>query len=60
MLLAVGLIVLVSCSEWLAPIVIVAKKGLDMYHFYVGYCALNDASITDGYPLPNVDAVLEA
>ena len=59
-LLAAGLIVLVSCSEWLAPIVIAPKKGPDKYRFCVGYCALNDASITDGHPLPNVDAVLDA
>ena len=31
-----------------------------MFRFCVGYCALNEASITDGYPLPNVDAVLDA
>lgn len=60
MLLVAGLIIPVSCSEWLALIVVAAKKGPDMFRFCVGYCALNEASIIDGYPLPNVDAVLEA
>ena len=59
-LLAMGLIIPVSCSEWLALIIITTKKEPDTYHFCVGYYALNDASITDGYPLPNVDAVLDA
>ena len=62
MLERAGFIRYLQYSDWLAPIVIAPKRGPcpgDDLRFCVGYTALNAATLTDHYPLPNIDEVLD-
>ena len=57
-LLRVGFIRPVKRATWLSPIIIVAKKN-KKFRVCVDYRKLNAATITDGFPLPFTDSVLD-
>lgn len=52
-----------SCSRYASPIVIVAKKidnsGKQKFRLCVDYRKLNDITIDDKYPLPNINSILD-
>ncbi|GET52813.1 retroviral-like aspartic protease 1 [Rhizophagus irregularis DAOM 181602=DAOM 197198] len=47
-----------SCSPWSSPIVIVNKKTGDK-RFCIDFRKINQMTITDAYPLPRIDDLLE-
>ena len=49
-----------SLSPWASPIVLVPKKTSGKYRFCLDYRALNAVTRKDSYPLPRIDASLEA
>ena len=57
-LLNVGFIVPIDQAEWLSPIVVVPKKS-GKIRVCVDYRKLNAATITDPFPLPFVDSILD-
>ena len=57
-LLCVGFIRPVKCATWLSPIVVVPKKN-GKIRVCVDYRKLNAATVTDGFPLPFTDSVLD-
>ena len=57
-LLRVGFIRPVKRATWLSPVVVVPKKNGKIY-FCVDYRKLNTATVTDGFPLPFTDSVLD-
>ena len=46
-------------SEWLSPAFPVPKKEPGKYRLVVDYRALNDATLTDTYPLPKIDDIMQ-
>ena len=58
-LLKVGFIRLVKHATWLSPIVVVPKKN-GKIRVCVDYRKLNIVTITDAFPLPFIDCVLDA
>ena len=58
-LLRVGFIRPVKQATWLSPIVVVPKKN-GKIRVCVDYRKLNAATITDAFPLPFIDGVLDA
>ena len=48
-----------SNSSWASPIVLIQKKD-GTYRFCVDYRKLNDATIKDAFPLPNIQDCLDA
>ena len=46
-----------STSAWSSPIVMV-RKALDKYRFYIDFRKVNAVSKADTYPLPYMDAIL--
>ncbi|KAI5343968.1 hypothetical protein L3X38_011845 [Prunus dulcis] len=54
-LLAAGFIEEVSYAEWLANIVLVAKKDKGLWKVCVDYTDLNKACPKDNFPLPRID-----
>ena len=57
--LSVGLIWPVKQATWLSPMVVVPKKN-DKIQVCVNYRKLNAAIVTDVFPLPFTDGVLDA
>lgn len=55
----VGFLEHVQVFEWLSPIVLAPKKGSDKLRLCVAYCALNNATLEDHYPLPRCDDLLD-
>lgn len=49
-----------SCSPWRAPVVMVPKKESGKLRMCIDYRKLNDVTIKDSYPVPNVQEVLDA
>ncbi|GBC54530.2 retroviral-like aspartic protease 1 [Rhizophagus irregularis DAOM 181602=DAOM 197198] len=47
-----------SCSPWSSPVVIVNKKTGDK-RFCIDFRKINQITITDAYPLPRIDDLLE-
>ena len=56
--LRVGFIRPVKRATWLSPIVVVPKKNGKIW-VSVDYRKLNAATITDGFPLPFTDSILD-
>eukprot|EP00042_Codosiga_hollandica_P015645 m.37854 g.37854 ORF g.37854 m.37854 type:complete len:570 (-) comp45130_c0_seq7:1413-3122(-) len=48
-----------SFSPWASPVVLVHKKG-GTYRFCVNYQRLNDVTVSDSYPLPRIDEILDS
>ena len=46
-------------SEWNSPAFCVPKKETGKWRLVIDYRKLNDATITDGHPLPRIDDILE-
>ena len=57
--LQVGFIRLVKWATWLSPIVVVPKKNGHI-RVCIEYCKLNKATITDTFPLPFTDGIVDA
>ena len=57
-ILRVGFIRPVKRATWLSPIVVVPKKN-GKIRVCVDYRKLNAATVTDGFPLPFTDSVLD-
>ena len=57
-MLRVGFIRLVKQATWLSPIVVVPKKN-DKIQVCVDYQKLNVTTVTDTFPLPFTDGVLD-
>ena len=55
----VGFIRLVKKVTWLSPIVVVPKKNEKIW-VCVDYRKLNAATVTDAFPLPFIDGILDA
>lgn len=47
-----------SCSPWSSPVVLI-KKPSGKYRFCVDYRKVNQHSLKDAYPLPQINAILE-
>lgn len=47
-----------STSPWLSPVVLVRKKD-NCVQFCVDYCNLNSITVTDCYPLPRIDELVD-
>ena len=58
-LLKIGFIRTVKRETWLSPIIVVPKKN-GKIRVYVDYRKLNAITITDAFPLPFTDSVLDA
>jgi hypothetical protein len=58
-MLAVGLIFPMDEAEWISPIVIQSKKGIDDIRVYVDYRSLNSSCVHDPFPTPFSDEVLD-
>lgn len=52
-----------SSSPWTSPVWIVPKKldasGNKKWRLVIGYRKLNDVTIGDAYPLPNIEDILD-
>lgn len=52
-----------SCSRYASPLIVVPKKvdnsGEKKYRLVIDYRKLNEITIDDKYPLPNIDAILD-
>lgn len=52
-----------SCSRYASPIVVVAKKldnsGKQKFRICIDYRRLNEITIDDKYPIPNIDSILD-
>ena len=46
-----------SCNPWVSPVVLVHKKDSSV-HFCINYCGLNTVTMTDLFPLPRIDDIL--
>ncbi|BBN68149.1 Protein kinase superfamily protein [Prunus dulcis] len=57
-LLAAGFIQEVSYAEWLANVVLVAKKDKGLWRVCVDYTDLNKACPKDNFPLPRIDQLV--
>mgnify|MGYP000394386937 FL=1 len=57
-LLRVGFIRLVKRATWLSPIVFVPKKN-GQIHVCIDYRKLNATTVTNAFPLPLTDSVLD-
>ncbi|VVA40962.1 PREDICTED: Retrovirus-related Pol poly from transposon, partial [Prunus dulcis] len=59
-LLAAGFIQEVSYVEWLANVVLVAKKDKGLWRVCVDYTDLNKACPKDNFPLPRIDQLVDS
>ncbi|CAL9017512.1 unnamed protein product [Prunus brigantina] len=59
-LLAAGFIEEVSYAEWLANVVLVAKKDKGLWRVCVDYTDLNKACPKDNFPLPRIDQLVDS
>jgi hypothetical protein len=57
-LLKVGIIFPIKYSEWVSNLVPV-RKATDYIKFFVDFHALNQAIMTDHFPLPNMEIILQ-
>ena len=58
-MLEAGLIFAVEEAEWVSPIVIQRKKGIEDIRVYVDYRSLNSACVHDPFPTPFSNEVLD-
>jgi hypothetical protein len=58
-MLAAGIIFPVDEAEWISPIVIQRKKGIDDIRVCVDYRSLNSTCVHDPFPTPFSDEVLD-
>ena len=58
-LLVAGFIREIKYPEWLANVVVVAKKG-EKWILSVDYTDLNEACLKDSFPLPRIDQIVDA
>ncbi|KAI5329272.1 hypothetical protein L3X38_028669 [Prunus dulcis] len=59
-LLAAGFIQEISYAEWLAKVVLVAKKDKGLWRVCVDYTNLNKACPKDNFPLPRIDQLVDS
>ncbi|KAI5322908.1 hypothetical protein L3X38_031980 [Prunus dulcis] len=59
-LLAAGFIQEISYAEWLANVVLVAKKDKGLWRVCVDYTDLNKACPKDNFPLPRIDQLVDS
>ncbi|KAI5338533.1 hypothetical protein L3X38_017804 [Prunus dulcis] len=59
-LLVVDFIEEVSYAEWLANVVLVAKKDKGLWRVCVDYIDLNNACPKDNFPLPRIDQLVDS
>ncbi|CAL2270520.1 unnamed protein product [Prunus armeniaca] len=59
-LLVAGFIEEVSYAEWLANVVLVAKKDKGLWRVCVDYTDLNKACPKDNFPLPRIDQLVDS
>ncbi|VVA32604.1 PREDICTED: Transposon, partial [Prunus dulcis] len=59
-LLVVSFIEEVSYAEWLANVVLVAKKDKGLWRVCVDYTDLNNACPKDNFPLPRIDQLVDS
>ncbi|KAI5351644.1 hypothetical protein L3X38_004535 [Prunus dulcis] len=59
-LLAAGFIQEISYAEWLANVVLVAKKNKGLWRVCVDYTDLNKACPKDNFPLPRIDQLVDS
>ena len=57
-MLDVGIIYPTNRTTWVSPIVVVPKKNIKI-RICVNYREVNDATIKDNYPVPNIKHLLE-
>ena len=48
-----------SCSPWAAPVVLVPKKD-GVMRFAIDYRKLNEVTIRDNFPLPNINTIFDS
>jgi hypothetical protein len=48
-----------SCSPWAAPVVLVPKKD-GVMRFAIDYRKLNEVTIRDNFPLPNINSIFDS
>ena len=53
-------IIIPSCSPWSSPIVLVSKKGTTEMRLCVDYRKLNEITVKDKFPLPNIQDYLDS
>jgi hypothetical protein len=58
-MLTAGLIFPVDKAEWIIPIVIQTKKGMDDIHVYVDYRIMKVTCVHDPFPTPFCDESLD-
>lgn len=47
-----------SSSPWNSPLLVVPKKGKQKWRVVVDYRKLNEVTIADAYPIPNIEDIL--
>lgn len=58
-LLATKIIFLMRCTKWVANMVLVRKKNVDI-HLCIDFCNLNKASAKDNYLIPPMEQILQS
>ncbi len=48
-----------GASAWSSPSFLVLKKTPGTYRIVVDYRAFNDVTVTDAYPLPRIEDILQ-
>jgi transposase InsO family protein len=48
-----------AACPWAAPVVMVRRRGSDVWRFCIDYRKLNAITVRDPYPLPRIDEILQ-